>query len=58
MKVRSLVSEFDVDEGQVYEVSKEDKYPADPILDLGIDVVDNVGDIYFLLEGEYEIVEE
>lgn len=57
MKVRSLVSQFDVDEGEIYEVSEA--YRHDPSLaDDGVDVVDNVGDIYFLLDDEYEIVEE
>lgn len=58
MKVRSLVSERDVDEGEIYEVSKVDPYSGCPAWSDGIDIVDNVGDIYFLLDGEYEIVEE
>lgn len=55
MKVRSLVSEFNVDKGELYAVSKVNPYSH---YLLGVDVIDNVGDIYFLLVGEYEIVEE
>lgn len=54
MKVRSLVADLAVDEGQIYEVC-----PCDEVyMSAGVAVFDKAGDIYFLLDGEYEIVEE
>lgn len=40
------------------QISHLEPYSGCPAWSDGIDIVDNVGDIYFLLDGEYEIVEE
>lgn len=56
MRVRSLVTEWDVTEGKVYNVA--DVNLSDDGVMLGVDVIDGRDDNWFLTIHEYEVVEE
>lgn len=68
MKIRCLVDQFAVSEGEIFEsdrVRPHQQYDldGDPIeieLDLGygVDVLDKDGDWYFLLPEEFEVIDE